>query len=529
MAVVETAADLPRQWQLAYERDRQGLFTGNDPAPERSAAQVLAAYILSGLVFLALPGTLLGVWNLLSIAEQHSSSAAKIAWIQAHGQAQLFGWVGTFILGISLYVLPKFLGRSLRRFHLAWTVWVLWTVGAAWRWWVGVGGPAWRVGLVGSALLQLAAFALSQYLLWFIPREGPGGPKEKKFPGDLASWLGVAGFGAFGIALLVNLWIILNLARTVAEPVYPPVTDRIFLVLALWGFVIPVAWGYSTRFVTVFIGLEKPIQSAARWLAAAVAAIVLSALFRQFLAADLLALAATAGAIWTLRVFLPAVREPKRVGVYRHYPAFIRIAYAWLVVGAVLGIWADLVPALAGMGGASRHALTVGFVATLIFCVGPLILPAFLSGRELWSIRLMGLSLWLLNFGCLLRVSSEALAYSAGGVSWSVLPVSALIELSAVLLFTANMAMTLAQPIPAWFGPGGVAGNLPVYFYVTSFPPTRDILVEAGLRTLGIVKQVPRSLSLEEAAVADGADLERVLAQLRGFVERRQPRRAGRA
>jgi hypothetical protein len=513
---------------IAFERDRQGLFTGNDPAPERSAARVLAAFILSGLVFLALPGTLLGVWNLLSIAEQRSSSGAKTAWIQAHGQAQLFGWVGTFILGISLYVLPKFLGRSLRRFDLAWTVWVLWTVGAGWRWWIGVGGPAWRFGLVGSAVLELAAFALSQYLLWYVPRVGPAGPEKRQFPGDLASWLGVVGFGAFGIALMLNLWIAIPLARAAAGPVVPPVINRVFLVIALWGFVIPVAWGYSTRFVTVFAGLEKPAQTAARWLAAAVAGIVLCALFRQFLVADILALATSAGAIWTLRVFLPSVREPKRAGVYRDYPIFIRLAYLWLVVGAILGVWADLAPALAGMGGASRHALTVGFLSTLIFCVGPLILPSFLSGRELRSIWLMGISLWFLNIGCLLRVSSEAAAYSAGGISWSILPLSALIELTAVLAFTLNMVMTFVQRIPAWFGPGGVSGNLPVYFYVTSFPPTRNLLVGAGLRTLGIAKQIPRSLSLEEAAAADGADIENILGVLRKFVEQRQPRRSGR-
>lgn len=100
---------LPPQWATAYERDRQNPLRGNDPLPERRAARALSAFIATGLVFVALPGTLLGVWNLLAITGAHGNARVSPAWIQAHGQAQLFGWVGTFILGISLYVLPKFL------------------------------------------------------------------------------------------------------------------------------------------------------------------------------------------------------------------------------------------------------------------------------------------------------------------------------------------------------------------------------------------------------------------------------------
>ena len=107
MPAKSTDETLPEQWRAAYERDRLSPADYADPAPERRAARMLAEFILTGLCFLGLPGTLLGVWNLLSIAGHHATSAVSIAWTQAHGQAQLFGWVGTFILGISLYVLPR--------------------------------------------------------------------------------------------------------------------------------------------------------------------------------------------------------------------------------------------------------------------------------------------------------------------------------------------------------------------------------------------------------------------------------------
>ncbi len=146
--------ELPEAWRLAYERDCTGEVISADPSPERHTARALAAFILTGLAFLALPGTFLGVWNLLVISEHRAATAASTAWIQAHGLAQLFGWVGSFILGISLYVLPKFRGRPLKIFGTMWLIWALWTAGVAWRWWAGIGTREWRAALVGSATLK---------------------------------------------------------------------------------------------------------------------------------------------------------------------------------------------------------------------------------------------------------------------------------------------------------------------------------------------------------------------------------------
>lgn len=514
-------AALPEQWRLAYERDRKAPPDYADPGPERRAARALAAFILAGLAFLALPGTFLGVWNLIIISEHRASTAASNAWIQAHGHAQLFGWVGSFILGISLYVLPKFRRQPLRSFGLVWAVWALWTAGVAWRWWTGIGASDWRVGLVGSAVMELAAYALTQRILVF-----RGGSRKK--PSDLGSWLGICGFSALGIALIVNLAVCISLAVGGGSPAFPPRWDGTFLAIALWGFAVTAAWGYSTRFVTIFLGLQAALDRAARGLSIGVAALVVSALAGQFLLVDLLALGLTAYAIWALRIFHPTIRPAKRIGVYGRYPAFIRLAYIWLMIGALLGLAAHFAPAVTGLVGASRHAITVGFIATLIFALGPRILPAFLNGRELYSRRLMAASLWLLSLGCVLRVLSEAVAYSAGGLLWSILPVSAFLELAAVIAFVVNMAMTLTQPLPAWFSEGGINPQLPLYWYVTSFPKTRRVLIEAGLRTLAGRRDVPRSLTLEDAAAADGADLNRLFADLNEFFRRRQPRRTGR-
>jgi hypothetical protein len=53
----------------------------------------------------------------------------------------------------------------------------------------------------------------------------------------------------------------------------------------------------------------------------------------------------------------------------------------------------------------------------------------------------------LLMLGCVLRVSSEICAYQGYiGWAWNVLPVSALIEMTAVTIFAVNLAWTFIRP-----------------------------------------------------------------------------------
>jgi hypothetical protein len=85
----------------------------------------------------------------------------------------------------------------------------------------------------------------------------------------------------------------------------------------------------------------------------------------------------------------------------------------------------------------------------MVFGIGQRVLPAFCGMRLLFSKRLMGISLVVLNIGCALRVLSEIPAYEANlHIAWSVLPVSAITELTAVTLFGLNMAITLLLPPP---------------------------------------------------------------------------------
>src|SRR5215471_8125417 len=82
-------------------------FTSRAISQEKAHSAMLMTYILTGLLFMLLPGTFLGVWNRLSISKLQVAEAISPAWVQARGHAQILGWVGTFILGIGFYSLPK--------------------------------------------------------------------------------------------------------------------------------------------------------------------------------------------------------------------------------------------------------------------------------------------------------------------------------------------------------------------------------------------------------------------------------------
>jgi hypothetical protein len=60
-----------------------------------------------------------GVWLLLHIAANESLTSPSIFAINAHGQAQIYGWVGLFILGFACQAFPRFKHTELQFVPLA--------------------------------------------------------------------------------------------------------------------------------------------------------------------------------------------------------------------------------------------------------------------------------------------------------------------------------------------------------------------------------------------------------------------------
>ena len=414
---------------------------------ERSLSRMVVTYISTGIVFMLLPGTFLGVWNLIWISRRQASNSVSPAWIQAHGLAQVFGWIGTFILGIGFYSIPKMRRAQPFAMWKAWACWAMWTAGVAMRWISAVYSLQWRSLLPISASLELLSFAifLSAVSSHRPARNGEINPKFER-------WILVVIAGMLGLVavLITNLVGSITISLHGSSPAFGTGFDQRFLVLMAWGFMVPFVWGFSARWLSTFVGLRAVGERGLMAMLSLNTTGILLAMFGLIRIAVLLFLAASVMSLLVIRVAFPAVQPAKVQGIHGSFPYFVRSAYGWLIVAAVLGVWGAFAQHSDGIWGASRHALTVGFVSMMVFAIGQRILPAFSGMRLLYSRKLMATSLFLLTIGCFLRVTGEVAAYQGIAQSaWRWLPISAVIELTAVTAFAANLIVTLLSAPPS--------------------------------------------------------------------------------
>jgi uncharacterized protein involved in response to NO len=240
----------------------------------------------------------------------------------------------------------------------------------------------------------------------------------------------------------VSVW----MALAGEGPAVPRDVNHRLLGFTVWAFLVPFVWGLTARWAPALLGVEPP--AARRLLPAYLASVpgVAALALGWDVAGAAILLVAAAAVASALGIFSPARRPAATEGVHPCLPAFVRAAYAWLLVGAALGLWGAVEGGAAGFVGASRHALTVGFLSTMVFAVGPRILPLFTGTAAVFSPLLVVVSLGTLGVGCTVRVVAQVLAYEgyAAG-AWGWLPVSAVVELAAVSLFAANLGLTLVR------------------------------------------------------------------------------------
>ncbi|HEU5022853.1 MAG TPA: hypothetical protein VFT60_13220, partial [Bryobacteraceae bacterium] len=355
------------------------------------------------------------------------------------------GWIGAFVLGIGYHSLAKMGRPGFSAVRRAWLTYGLWTSGVALRWVADVTAWEWRIALPLSALLELGGF-----LAFFITVSGHRrSDSHSRQPPQLWMKLVVASTLGFFVTLLANVAAVTDAALRGAGPAIAHELDQRLLILPVWAFLVPMVWGFNARWLPIFLGLRapsgKPLLAAVVFAWLAVAATLAGHSLAGGIAAVFAAIAGIAG----LHVLERAPQPAKITGVHRSFPFFVRLTYVWLSVAACLTVWAAAADRAGGIWGASRHALTVGFLAAMVFAIGQRILPAFCGARLLFSPNLMFASLALLNLGCVLRVASEIPAYEGyAAAAWSVLPVSGILELAAVALFAANLVATFSS-LPA--------------------------------------------------------------------------------
>ncbi|GLV58346.1 hypothetical protein KDH_51790 [Dictyobacter sp. S3.2.2.5] len=357
---------------------------------------------------------------------------------QAHGNLQVFGWAGLFVVGVSLYFLPRLRGAPLV------AIWpVRWIVGAlavalcvralAQPWLTVADQPIVRLSLVGSAILECLALCGVVLLLGLMFRRGPALEKRPAFGHTLP--LIACSFvclGLCGVINLVNLW-------QMTGGMVPATGDRLFVTLGLFGFLLPMTLGMSARSLPMYAGLDAfPPRRLVSLSFAYISGLLVfcAGILMNWQEAEGAGMVIIGGIlILFVFLFLRTMRargklphkvarlapEPAKLAqayrtrvsqernTYGPFVALVASAYLWVLVSGIFllinGV-SDLLSFAAPLAeDALRHSLTIGFVSLLLCGLAPRMLPGF-SGGTIRSARLVSVTLWLGNLAALLRVGS---------------------------------------------------------------------------------------------------------------------------
>jgi hypothetical protein len=239
---------------------------------------------------------------------------------------------------------------------------------------------------------------------------------------------------------------------------------------------------------------------------------------------------AAATLAWTFGVFhRPA--EPERS------VKFVRAAYAWLFVSLVLLALEPLYSGYAGRGfshaysGASRHAITVGFVSLMIVGVASKVVPT-LNGVPAAVLPRLWVPFLLLNAGCALRVSFQILS-DWTPEAFPVAGVSGVLEVAGLFLWSVHIARVLqgryrfAAEVET--RDGAPLEARPEHFvgWLTQVAPeTIPVFERMGFQAISnrfLRETLARTVTIRQASRLRGVDEAELLARLNEVLEERRP------
>jgi uncharacterized protein involved in response to NO len=424
-------------------------------------------------------------------------SVGFTSFVQAHGHVQLMGWVGLFVMGISLHFLPRLAGSPIQNKrclkYIAWLVGcglVLRSVGSSALPYVVqtqvVVPLAWS--LVVSGLLVWAGIFgyifIVMRLLWQMSQA-----TRRAFAAvrpflalTVAGWLL---YGSLNFALLIHMAIG---KFVVVDPAWNQFAIQCFVNLVL----LPVAFVFSIRTFPLYLRLPVP----GGWVKP-IAYIYLTAVLMQLLPTLPPAMSGAApvvgdvaplgmmlkgaviiGFVWKLDV-LTRLRQPWTVnragqpgphrrptrpglpdyGEFGRFERLVYAAYTWLLLAA----GADMT---AGAGeyfqlsftipsNVRLHIYLMGFASLLIFGMAVRMVPGFIQKRQVAMPALVSATFWLGNAATMGRLFLYMLP--VGLLKWlpGLLPVartlfalSGLLGMAAVACLAVNLWRTRIESLP---------------------------------------------------------------------------------
>jgi hypothetical protein len=520
------------------------------PGPSSLADTIYRRYFIGGILLTLTAGATWGAWMLWTVALTGTFRGLPVHSVNAHGEAQIFGWIGLFIMGFAYQAFPRIWQTTLAAPRLASCAFAAIVAGLIARtlgtWAAGAWDFALPVAIAGAALEVVAVLLFTGQILATFAMSGA---RLEPYVGYLMGAL-----AWFVAASLMGLWHTWNTmsAQSPDELVWYVATYQAPLRdLQVHGLALFMILGVALRMMPTLFDLPRVPDRRAWWaldllITAVAGEVVLFLLYRwthNHTFATCLFLPRAMLAAGAAMVVLPW--RPWRPFPVRDRSAkFVRAAFAWLAVSLAMLLLLPAHRAISGLPfshayyGAIRHAITVGFVSLMIMGMAAKIVP-MLNGVDPRALSRLWGPFLLVNAGCFLRIVLQALTDWSGAI-YPLLGVSGTLEVAGLAWWGFGLITMIlrgrlaagAAPASTRMRPERVEGHHVVGDVLDWFPAAEPILVRHGFLALRqpLSRQtLARQVTIAQAASLRGIAAETLLDALNAAVdrERQSPESAG--
>lgn len=433
--------------------------------------------------------------------------AAPAGSVHVHGLAQLWGWMALFVFAVAAHLLrqnskrpaPKWLESTAVAAVLAAVLAFFLALGGWSR------GAAARIEIVASGLLVVAVFLFSLSVLGSLLGRGQKPQLWHCFVFAMVAWL----WAWAGADLLLRL-------RYLTLPILPNQVRSLLILLPVLGFATNAIYGFGIRLIPGLLNIGRLHP---RCFAAALAMHNLGLIFllsgQGVLPAAGAILMLAAGCTYLIGMNGLRSRPSRPIyGIDARGHVLIRVAFFWLICGLAMVLIQQFFPKLPhAYSGAWRHALTVGFITTMILGMGQRIVPVFIR-QPLASTRLMLVGAALIIAGNAGRVGLELATLGNWPWAFRLMGVTGLLELSALILFGLNLGWTARNRRRVYRAGEALTADTRVREAVNARPELQLRLHELGVTMLDTAPFIAGSMTLGALALAWGRQPEELIARL---------------
>lgn len=508
------------------------------PAAPSVADTIYRRFFTAGIVLVLTAGATWGAWLLWNIGFGGSFTSISIFDVNAHGHAQIFGWVGLFIMGFAYQAFPRMWHTRLAAPRLAVAAFLMMLTGLIVRTAGMTLSESWSLALpaaVAGGLLEIGAvLAFAGQLAVTFRRSGK----------PLESYVGFA-FGAifwFVAMSVFSLWHTYHtMAATTREELlwYVATYQAPLRDLQIHGLALFMILGVCMRMLPPLFGVAAvPAKWAWAALGLATAAVAIESVL--FIAYRWTGNHALAGGLWGAWLMLATgvvlVAWPWRL--WRPLPSpeartdrsskFVRAAYGWLAISLLMLLMLPVYQAASGIPfshayyGAIRHAITVGFISLMIMGFAAKVVPT-LNGVDPRRLT----SLWgpfiLVNLGCFLRVSMQTLT-DWDPVFFSLVGVSGTLEVVGLAWWGVGLVCIMRQgkreanedAVPSR-QPDRIEPHHRVGEVLAWFPATEEVFVRFGfsaVRNPILRRTVARQVTITQVCGMHNVSVDELLTAL---------------